>query len=612
MFKCKILRFVFLSQVLVLLGCFSLKANDLKLEVQAPKAVYVGEVFRVIFTANKNVENFTPPTFDGFSVLVGPVQSSMSETSFVNGNVSHNVKISYTYNVRAEKEGVATIGAAKVKADGKEAESQPIQVECVKDNDAQRNKQSNQGTTNNTNAQTSSSELFIRTEPSLREVYRGEHVVVTTKLYLRGVNIIGVENFKVPSTNGFWAQDINNIGGNLSFQRENTNSGIYNVAVLNKQLLFAQQTGDITIDPTEIDVIQQVQTQPRNQLEAFFGGSVQNYRVPLKSEPLKIKVKPLPAGAPASFTGGVGNFKIESSISKKTVTANDAVTLVIKITGSGNLKLLNAPKVDFPLDFEVYDTKTTENIKNTETGANGVKQFEIPLIPRSAGEFTIQPVEFSYFNPSTRKYVTLKTKPHTIAVERDPKASTNYVSGGDARREGIKFLGKDIRFIKTGVVGLAPINTETFTGSAWFYLLYFLLILIFLGIFFILRKYIKDNQNVVLVKNKKANKVARKRLSKSALLLKTGNAQGFYDELLRTMWGYLSDKLNIPIAELSRDKAKEVFYERNIEMPYIETFLGVIDECEFARYAPSSGRKEMENVYKDAVSVISKLEQRIK
>jgi len=597
-----------LTLLLVAVCAIGAYADDLRLDVQAPRVVNTGEIFRLTFVTNSKVDNFTPPNIEGFTITAGPAQSTNSSVSIVNGKVTQSTSVSFTYTLYAEKEGKFTIGAAKVKSGSNEAQTQPITIECVKGASSQASSQ--QGSSSNTAANVGDeSALFVAITPSKTSVYRGEHLALSMKLYARGTAIAGLENMKKPTFDGFWSQEVD-VPTRINFQRENLNGVVYEAGLLSKQLLFPQQTGELTIGSSEVDVVVQVRTRSRDIFDDFFGGGYQNIRKNLQSKPVKIKVKDLPTGAPASFSGAVGSFKMEASLTKKQLTANDATTLTIRISGNGNLKLINAPKVELPVDFELYDTKTTESIKNSDAGASGYRQFEIPLIPRSAGEFTIPPIEFSYFNPSTEKYVTLRSPEQAISVEKDSRAAQSYVSS-EQRREGIKFLGKDIRFIKTAAADM-PKEKVFFFGSTLYYVCYLALVALFVALYLLLKKRIKESSNLVLVKNKKANKVARKRLNASALLLKMDNAQGFYDELLRAMWGYLSDKLSIPVAELSRENAKQAFAERSIEEPYIATFLSVIDECEFARYAPSSGSKEMKQVYTDAVDVISKLEQRIK
>jgi hypothetical protein len=586
------------------------RGEALRLDVQAPRVVSTGEMFRLTFVANAKVEQFVQPTIEGFSVTAGPAQSSSSNISIVNGKVSQSITASFIYTLHAEKEGKFTIGAATIKADGQEAQSQPYVIEVVKGEPAAARQQQGSSGSQQQSTGVSDNSLYLGVTTSKNEVYRGECLVATTKLYNRGVALSSLENVKEPTYNGFWTQAVEK-ATQLNYVRENVNGTVYDACLLWKHLLIPQQTGELTIAPSEMDVSIQVRARSNNPFDDFFGGGYQTIRKHLQSKPVKVRVKDLPSGAPASFAGAVGTFKIDASLSRSQLTANDATTLTIRISGSGNLMLLNAPKVDYPVDFEAYDAKTIDNIKNSTAGANGHRQFEIPLIPRSAGDFVIPPIAFSYFNPATQQYATLHTKELPIAVEKDTKAPQGgYSAGGEGRREGIKFLGQDIRFIKTNLA-LAP-QAALFFGSAYFYLCYLLLFALTFVAYLWLKKRRKEEQNLTLVRNRKANKVAKKRLKNSAQLLKMGNAQGFYDELLRAMWGYLGDKLAMPVADLSRESANVAFSERGIEESYTATFLSVIDECEFARYAPGSAHKGMAQLYADAAEVISKLEQRIK
>ncbi|MGL4957006.1 MAG: BatD family protein [Bacteroidales bacterium] len=581
--------------------------SDLTLEVQTPKVVSVGETFRISFIANGKIDNFSPPSIEGLRVIAGPAQSTSSSVNIVNGKVTQRVHVSLSYTVYAEKEGKFTIGAAKIKQGNNEAQTQPFVIESVGHN----SNRSSQGAVESKNtANTETRNLFVDVTLSKREVYRGEYIVASTKLYARGIAIAGLENVKLPTFNGFWTQEIA-VPQQVKFERENVKGAVYDAGILNKQLIFPQQVGELTIPACEIDIIEQVRTRSRDVFDDFFGGGVQNVRRHLVSSPKKIKVKELPSGAPRPFTGAVGNFKLSASLSKNELTANDATSLTIRISGSGNLKLINAPKVDLPVDFEIYDSKTTESIKNSNSGAEGHRQFELPIIPRSAGSFTIPPIEFSYFNPVTEKYVTLQTKAFDIEVKKDTKSVQQNYTSSESRRENLKVLGQDVRFIKSGAT--VKNEGELFFASGPFYLLYCFLVALFIAAYMWLSKQEKDNKDVVLIRNKKARKVAKKRLDASAHLLKTGNNQGFYDELLRAMWGYLGDKLSIPVAELSQEKVQTLLAQKQIEEAYIEMFIGVINECEFTRYAPTeNGKQVMEHLYADAVDIISKLEQRIK
>jgi hypothetical protein len=448
-----------LAASVIMLCMVQAYAQGLQLEIQAPHVVTVGEMLRVTFVANGKVDNFLMPNIEGFVVTAGPAQGSNTQVQVLNGKVTQSVTYTFTYMLYAEKEGKFTIGSAKVKGGSDEAQTQPFVIESVK-GESRAAQQGGGQQQQPADSAGSDNSIYLEVTLSKTEMYRDECLVAATKLYTRGNSIRNFENIKKTTHNGFWSQDME-VPQEINFTRENISGVVYDVGLLWKQLLFPQQSGELTISPNEIDVIVQVRTRSRDIFDDFFGGTYQNVRKPLQSKALKVRVKELPGGAPASFSGAVGSFKIESSLSKNQLVANDATTLILRISGNGNLKLMNVPKVDLPVDFELYDTKITDDIKNSDAGASGYRQFEIPLIPRSAGEFTIPPVEFTYFNPATGKYVTLYTQEHAISVEKDTKSQQTYTSS-EGRREGIKFFGKDIRLIKTGIVQ-TPADTSADT-----------------------------------------------------------------------------------------------------------------------------------------------------
>ncbi|MGL4363666.1 MAG: BatD family protein [Bacteroidales bacterium] len=594
-----------LLTIILIMSALTTYSQTMTLEVQAPRVVNVGETFRMSFITNSKVDNFIPPSIEGFRVIAGPAQSTSNSVSIVNGKVTQSTSISFSYTISAEQEGKFTIGSAKVKHGGQEARTQPFAIECVKESNPPQGGSSAQKTAN-----ADGRGIFVNVVLSKREVYLGESLVASTKLYVRGTAVAGIESVKLPVFNGFWTQEMN-VPQQIRFERENVKGIVYDAGLLNQQLLFPQQVGELTISGVEVDIIEQTRTRSRDIFDDFFGGGVQNIRKKVVSSAQKIKVKDLPPGAPPSFTGAVGDFKISASLSKQQLMANDATSLTIRVSGKGNLKLINTPKVSLPVDFETYDAKTTESIKNTSNGSEGYRQFEVPIIPRSAGIFTIAAIEFSYFNPSTAKYVTLHTKSFNIEVDKDTKNTQHNYASVDVRRENLKIVGQDIRFIKN--TRTLKNENKLFFASTLYFACYILLTLLFIILYLYLDKQIKENKNEFLVRNKKARKIAKKRLDSSKHLLKAGNTQGFYDELLRAMWGYLGDKLGVPAAELSQEKVVLLLTARGIEESYIQIFIKIIHECEFTRYAPSTnGQQVMQYLYTDAVEVISKLEQRIK
>lgn len=586
-------------------------AYSQSLTVQSPKVVAVGESFSIAFSISGRPTSFTPPSFDGLRVQAGPVQGH----SIVSMNGQTSETSTYSYYVDILNEGKVTIGKAEAVVDGKTISSAPFTIDVVKSDAAlnqQRGKPQNNTQQQSSTQTVNASDLFARVELSRSSLYKGESLVATIKIYTR-VGIMGASNVKLPTFTGFYSQEMEVPQNEASFHRENVNGVIYNAAVLRRYVLTPQQLGTLVIPPVELTLSVQVarQAQVRNMFDDFFDSPYQEVEKKISSPSVSVNVNNLPMGAPASFKGAVGSFKIESSIDKTQTQANQALAYTFSVSGTGNLKLVEQPKINFPPDFDKYDPKLSENIKTTSAGSVGSKKYEYALIPRSAGEFTIPGVEFSYFDPSKGTYATLKSNDITVQVEKDPNGGTATTTVPGVNQQNIRHLGQDIVFIKTTPLKVSA-KGNVFFASLSYYIVLLVLALIFVVIYVVFKKRIKDSRNVALMRNKTANKVAYKRLKLSSKLLKEGNTHGFYDELLRAMWGYVSDKLNIPVANLSRNNVQDTLQTRNAEQADIEIFLSVIDECEFAQYAPGTGRSEMEHVYNNAIKVISKFEQTIR
>ncbi len=418
---------------------------------------------------------------------------------------------------------------------------------------------------------------------------------------------------KNPDNRDFLTQELT-AKGNMEWGYENLNGKTYRVGTFDQRLLIPQKAGSLTVASTELEFLirQRVQRQSNSVFDEFFDGGYRTIKKRVKSNSVAITVKPMPSGQPSSFSGITGELSIEASISKADAKTNDGLTYKITLSGTGNHKLAEAPKVKFPGDFESYDPKINTNITTSATGMKGSKTFEYLIIPRHAGTFTIPAVEFSYFNPSTQQYKTLSTQPITINVTKgvgdDTQSSTaNRVTS----KEDIKFIGKDIRFIKPTS---SPFRSggNFFFGSALFIGLYLLAILLLVGAYWFYRKLEHENANVHLVKKSKANKVAVKRLKTASLYLQSREKEKFYDEVLKALWGYLGDKLNLPVSELSKDNASAILMKHGASAELIKDFMAVLDTCEYARYAPGSGSEEMDKLYATTLETIGQLEGRVK
>ncbi|MEE4196131.1 MAG: BatD family protein [Bacteroidales bacterium] len=598
--------------ILLLMGKCTV-AQDVSIKASAPGVVEQGQRFRLTYTVNTQADQFLPPTIDDFAVLAGPSTSTSSNVSIINGKVTQSFELKYTYILEPVNEGTFEIEPASVMVDGKKYISDPVTIEVVKgaaptspDNNAQSsfNDQQEAQTT-----QLKKSDLFIRIIVNKQNVYREEHVVATIKLYSR-LNVTRLENAKLPTFEGFITQELET-PPLTSLNRERIDDQVYLTGVLKKYILFPQTTGKLTIDPFELDVYYQKPSEKRARsiFDDFFG-AYENARQKVVSNAVTLNVQPLPGNEPSNFSGAVGNFDLSAELDKSQVNSNEAVTLQVKISGNGNLKYINPMDIQFPADFDVYDPKIIQNIKHSGNGAYGNKTFEYLMIPRLAGDYTIPRFSFSYFDPDEKKYKQKEAGPFAMQVGK----SINDTSVGMAsafNKENVKFLGKDIRFINTSDKRLSKIN-YFILGTPWFYLGYVGALAVFFAILFFRRKKIKENADIKRLRNKKASKYARKRLKNAARLMKQKQDEAFYDELAKALWGYISDKLSIPVANLSKDSAREELQEKKVDPDSVNRLLDIIDRCEYARYAPVTEDTKMDTLYNDAIRVISKLQQKLK
>lgn len=601
-----------------LLVCFSGIADEVEFRAEVPSVVARDEVFRIGFSLNATPQDFTPPVFEDFDVLAGPTTSQGQSISIVNGNMTQTVNFTYTYVIQAKKEGIFNIPTAKVTVDGKQYTSQSTKIEVVKEQQSSQASASqgggaSSGSASQQTATLASDDILLRMIVNKRSVYKGEPLRVMIKLYTRVP--ARIENLKFPVFNGFWSQEIpiNQREAN----RETLNSKVYETQVLQQYLLFPQQSGKLTIDQVDANIVAQVMSnrqQPRSLIDEFFGGgpSIQEIRKVLTAQPIEIQVNELPSGAPSSFSGAVGRFTMNSEISSSDIVANSATAYTLKLTGSGNLPLIQAPKLSLPTSFEQYTMKMTESLNTNTDGVTGYRQYEYPFIARAQGEYVIEPIEFSYFDPKLSEYVTLKTP--NIELMVSPDSTDRGISGGamvsGISKEDLKILGQDIRFIKIGSSGLTKSNTF-FLGSLMFYLVLLLIFGLFGFALIFLKKRIKDMQNLVAMRGKKANKVALQRFKAASEFMKQDDKRRFYEEMLRALWGYVGDKLNIPVANLTKDNVIEELLKRGVEASDTDQFIQIISDCECAQYSPATLGK-MNEYFDQGVALISKYESIIK
>jgi len=578
--------------------------------VEVPNVVATGERFRLVFTAtNLEPESFNPPEMENFMVLAGPTTSTMNRMEYINGRRTQSRSVSYTYILEAVTTGKFTIGEASVVSDKVTYRTQSVTIEVIQGTSSQGGAVRQQDPV--AGAEISDQDVFLRLDVSKRRVVKGEPLTATLKLYTR-VNVSGAEDIRFPTFNGFWSQEVY-APQQIDWQRENVNGEIYQVATLRRYVLLPQQAGSIKIDPSEIVCVIQVRNTRRGQslLDEFFD-SYQTVRKRVIAPAVTVNVSELPAGAPGTFKGAVGKFAISAGLGKDSVKAHDAVSVYVTITGEGNINLLEAPRVTLPPDFEVYDAKITDNSRNTGGTFSGSKTFEYPVIPRSHGDFTIDPVEFSYYDIENKQYKTIRSEPLKLKVER----STDLAAPGgtytpENRRRAVESLSRDIRYIKTASPSWRSTG-KYLTGSVLYFVILFMIFAVTGVVYVVMNKRREHMNDVIRVRNSKANKIARTRLKAAGVLLKQKLFEAYYEELHRALWGYIADKLGLSQAECSRERISELLRKRNVETETISNFTDIIDSCEYARYAPDPGQLEKERIFDMAVKAISNMEQALK
>ena len=608
-----------LSIFILLIGiALSAFADEVVFTAQAPKQVIVGKPFQLTYTVNQRSRELRAPEFTDFDVLAGPYTSTSSNISLVNGRRTSTHEETYTYMLMAKRTGTFTICPATVKVSGEQIQSNGVRIQVLPEDQTQgqtQSTQSNQNTRSNQSSQSSqasSENLFVRTIASNTRVHEQEALLVTYKLYVANVDVAQMtNNIKYPDFTGFLQQDLEM--GEIQTELEHYNGRNYQTAVLKRTILYPQHSGDITIDPAKLEFVLRVPTrsQVRSIFDDFFG-SYTNVTKAVTAPGLTIHVSPLPAGKPAGFSGGVGKFTMTPSISQTEIQANEAVTIKLDISGSGNMKLLKTPAIDWPEGFEPYDPKVTNNFKTTTSGVSGTKSIEYLAIPRNAGEYTIPPVQFSYFDIDEKTYKTLRTPEYTIRVKRgagesavvsDQSSVVSYT-----QKEDIKQLGTDIRYIDTKA---QKGNTEYRCQVGEYrliWLFYVIPLIIAIILLIVLRKQIQEASDITRMKYKRANKVAQKRLKAASAALKANDRNTFYAEIEKAAWTYLSDRLSIPTADLNKENIASILTQKGVSEALIAEVKNVLSTAEFARYAPSTDHG-MEDLYTATTNLINHLEE---
>ena len=606
------MRKLFISIVL-LLSVSAVHAQT-SIQVQSHKVVSIDEQFNVTFV----IEGAKPTDFSwepgaDFDLVWGPQQGRSTSVQIINGKRTESSQTTYSYILRPLKTGKFTLAKASAKVKGNEIYSDPQVIEVVSSGSSSgQSSQPSQNQPSRAQSQQgniSDSDLFLRLSLNRSDVVVGEPIIATIKLYQR-VNISGFEGVSFPSFNGFWSQEIE-APSNIEFQRETYDGQIYNAAVLRKFLLIPQHQGQLRIDPAELVCLVSVRVSSGgNSIFDGFFDEYRNVRKKVQTSPVTVNVSSLPSGAPSSFGGGVGEFSISASVSKDSIKTHEAATLVVKVAGKGNVSLLEAPKVSFPPDMEVYDTKITSNI--APGGMSGTRIYEYPFIPRSHGDFVIEPIKYSYYDVNQKKYVTLETSPLALTVLKGNEAgsSATVVAPGLTQKD-VKNLDSDIRYINIKNPGLT-VKGHFLLGSGLFWTIVSLLVAAAAALWLLLRRIAARKADVAGTRNRKATKMALKRLQLAGTFLKQNLYTAFYEELHKALLGFISDKLTIPVAELSKDRIIEALDEGNVPEEYIKIFIGMLDACEYARYSPSTGNDAMAAHYTAAADVISAIDSSMK
>ena len=613
--------YISLLTFLLTLPAISVFADNISFRASAPSVVEVGERFRIQYTVNnQNVTDFSYPDFNGFDVIYGPSTSSQSSFQFVNGQMTQNSSYTYTFTLMATRAGTFSIPAASVTVDGKTYKSQVLRIQVVASSSgSNRQSQSQYGGGQSSRRQReeesrpqtntiSGSDLFMTATASRTNVYEQEAVLVTYKVYTL-VNLTQLDG-KLPALDGFQIQEIS-LPRNKEFVTESYNGRIYHTVVWSQYVLFPQKSGELVIPSVTYEGVVVQQNRNIDPIEAFFNGTggMTEVKKRITTPKLTIHVTPLP-NKPADFSGAVGKFSVSSSLAPKSVKTNDAVTLKLNVKGTGNMKLISAPEISFPKEFETYDPKVTDNFSLTNNGLSGSREFEYLVVPRHAGKYTIPATGFVFFDPATKSYQTVSTEPFTLDVEKGSGGSSSVANYTGNQRD-VKELNQDIRYIKTGDVQLHRPG-DNFFGSWRYWISYLIPLLIFFVILAVGHKRIKDNANIAKRRGRKANKIAKKRLKVAANLLANHNQNEFYDEVMRALWGYIADKLNMPQSNLNKDNISAALTRQQVDVALTDQFLKTLNECEFARYAPGNPNENMETVYNSAVNVISQMEENFK
>jgi hypothetical protein len=592
---------------LFLILSYTAFAQDVTVKVEYPSIVQNGQQFSIKYIVDAGGGELAVPTFQGFYKLMGPQTSYSSYSQFINGKVTHQTSFSYVYYLQAVNAGKFVIPPARFTLKDKTFYSDSLYIEVTTNGTVPQGnvQQGNNAVQGEERVEAAGENISLSLILSRREAFIGEGILATVKIYTR-TNLSGISEIKYPSFTGFMKADLETPALN-SLKQENINGTVYGTGVIQQFLLYPQISGEIIIDPVQITVLVQ---QKSGVSDPFFGDFFSTYQTVQKaviSKAVTINVKPLPGVKPDDFSGVVGSMALNTSVIKDSVNVNDAVNFKLTVSGTGNLKLAEAPKLKLSPDIETYDPKITDNFKNSAAGTTGQKVFEYLLIPRRYGDYTIPPVTYSYFNTSTGKYEQLTTKEFHFHARKGNEQDQGITVYGGVSKQDVQYVGKDIRFVKSEP-GTLRKSAGLFLTKRSFYSIYAIALLVFLVVLFIRRENIRRNSDITAVRNRKAGKVAVKRLREASECMKRGDTDRFYEEILKALWGYLSDKLSISVSDLTRINAISALQEKGVSGDKISELTDILDKCEYARYAPDSAATEVTAIYEGSSRFIKAIE----
>lgn len=590
----------------VLIGTFVALAQTV--HVQAPDRCEVGKRINVSYVVDtQDVEDIRVGEFPGFELLYGPSTSRQSSFQMINGKTTQSSSMTFTYVLLAKKEGEFKLPVASVDVTGKTIRSNSATITVLPSsggNGGATGTQGQQGQQNGSHKSTETlddKDLFITATASKTKLFEQEAVVLTYKLYTL-VNIRQLAG-DMPELDGFHCQELNN-KAQLSLKYEHYNGRNYGTAIWRQYVLFPQKSGKLTIPSISFDAEVEITNASADPFDLFFGGGslTQMVRKTVKTPSIDLDVTALPTPRPDNFSGAVGKFSMTGTLTPEQLNANDAATLKLVVSGQGNMKLMKAPSLDAPKDFEVYTPKETDKTTNTASGAKGSVIFDYVMVPRHGGNYEIPAVDFVYFDPETKKYVTLHTDSFKLSVAK-PKT---VVSGSVTEKEDVRILSSDIHFIKSGRADIRD-SVDDFFGTLYYFLWYLCLTAMFMITFAVFRRYAKANADIVRKRGKRAGKEAAKRLKQARKLLKNHDIGPFYEETLRALLGYVADKLNIPTTDLAKENVREALVARGVDETLIRQYVEVLEACEFARFAPGDPQATMDKIYDLSTQAITNL-----